>query len=714
MSAWTPGVHLGPYELLAPIGAGGMGQVWKARDTRLGRTVAIKRINIEHSARFEQEARAIAALSHPNICTLHDVGPDYLVMEHVEGHPVRGPLAPPEAVRVALQIAAALEEAHARKILHRDLKPGNILITEKGVAKLLDFGLAKLTGEEELDATKTIEGTVLGTAAYMAPEQAQGKPADARSDIFSFGAVLYEMLSGTRVFGGNSTAEVLSAVLRDDPGPLKAPPALENVVRKCLAKHPAQRFQSATELKNALEGIDLRAVEQPSIAVLPFADMSPGKDNEYFSDGLAEEIINALVQVPGLKVIARTSAFAFKGQNSDIRKIAEVLGVSTVLEGSVRKAGNRIRVTAQLITAADGTHLWSERYDRELADVFEVQDEIAAAIAGALKLKLSVDAAPRRYTPKLPAYEAYLKARHHRGRLTPEAIGLYKEYVEQAIELDPGFVLAYVDVADSHLMRTTLTWTEMPLVREYARKALELDPSLPEAQAMMGIVSGVYDYDWKEAERRFSLAMAHQPVPAQVRQWYGFFYLLPIGRYTESADELRRGLLEDPLNTLSRMSMAASLVAAGRPDDAVHEMRECIRLDPDLFFAYFNLSLAETAKGAFREAAASAEKMLEFSRWPIGIGLCAGLLAKTGDTKRSQALLEGLGDGSGYGAPLGLALFHLLTGDIDLAAEWVRKGIEQRHPLLLGYVVSTPMAAPLRTSAHWPALAKMMNLPETL
>src|SRR5690349_16459347 len=538
MSAWTPGVHLGPYELLAPIGAGGMGQVWKARDTRLGRTVAIKRINIEHSARFEQEARAIAALSHPNICTLHDVGPDYLVMEHVEGHPVRGPLASPEAVRVAMQIAAALEEAHARKILHRDLKPGNILITEKGVAKLLDFGLAKLTGEEELDATKTIEGTVLGTAAYMAPEQAQGKPADARSDVFSFGAVLYEMLSGTRVFGGNSTAEVLSAVLRDDPGPLKAPPALENVVRKCLAKHPAQRFQSATELKNALEGIDSRAAEQPSIAVLPFADMSPGKDNEYFSDGLAEEIINALVQVPGLKVIARTSAFAFKGQNSDIRKIAEVLGVSTVLEGSVRKAGNRIRVTAQLITAADGTHLWSERYDRELADVFEVQDEIAAAIAGALKLKLSVDAAPRRYTPKLPAYEAYLKARHHRGRLTPEAIGLYKEYVEQAIELDPGFVLAYVDVADSHLMRTTLTWTEMPLVREYARKVLELDPSLPEAQAMMGIVSGVYDYDWKEAERRFSLAMAHQPVPAQVRQWYGFFYLLPIGRYTESADEL--------------------------------------------------------------------------------------------------------------------------------------------------------------------------------
>ncbi len=209
----------------------------------------------------------------------------------------------------------------------------------------------------------------------------------------------------------------------------------------------------------------------------------------------------------------------------------------------------------------------------------------------------------------------------------------------------------------------------MPLVREYARKALELDPALPEAQAMMGIVSGVYDYDWKEAERRFSLAMAQDPVPAQVRQWYGFFYLLPIGRYAESAEELRRGLLEDPLNTLSRMSMAASLVAAGRPDDAVHEMRECIKLDPDLFFAYFNLSLAEAAKGAFREAAASAEKMLKFSRWPIGIGLLAGLLAKIGNTEASQALLEELGQGSGYGAPLGLALFHLLAGDIDQAAE---------------------------------------------
>ena len=712
MSAWVSGFQLGPYELLAPIGAGGMGEVWKARDTRLGRIVAIKRMNVQHSARFEQEARAIAALSHPNICTLYDVGPDYLVMEYVDGSPVRGPLPPEEAVRLAIQIAGALEEAHGRKILHRDLKPGNILITSKEVAKLLDFGLAKLTGEEEADATRTIEGTVLGTAAYMAPEQAQGKPADARSDVFSFGAVLYEMLSGTRVFGGNSTAEVLSAVLRDVPAPLKAPAALESIVRKCLAKQPAGRYQTVAELKAALEGIDLRPAEQASIAVLPFADMSVGKDNEYFSDGLAEEIINALVQVPGLKVIARTSAFAFKGQNTDIRKIAEVLGVSTVLEGSVRKAGNRIRVTAQLITAADGTHLWSERYDRELEDVFAVQDEIASALAGALKLKLSVNAAPRKYTPKLQAYEAYLKARHQRAKLTPDAIALYKEYVEQAIALDPGFTLAYVDLADSHLMRSTLHSAEMPQVREYARKALELDPLLPEAQAMLGIVASVYDYDWKEAERRFSLAMAHSPAPAQVRQWHGFFYLLPIGRYADSVDEMRRGLLEDPLNVLSRMSMAACLIAADRPDEAAKEMRECVKFDPGLFFAYFNLGTAEAARGSFPEAAVNLETALKLMHWPIGVGLCAGISARIGNANRAQALVEELGDGSGYGEPLGLALFCLLTGDIDGAAEWVRRGIEQRHPLLLGYVVCTPIAAPLRASSHWPALAKMMNLPE--
>jgi serine/threonine protein kinase len=263
----APGTRLGPYEILAPIGAGGMGEVYKARDTRLGRIVAIKQLKGQLTARFLQEARAIATLNHPNICTLHDIGPNYLVMEYVDGKPLRGPLRVEEAIRLALQITGALEEAHGRGILHRDLKPENILVSGKGAAKLLDFGLAKLMTDSDTDVTKTAEGTVLGTAAYMAPEQAEGKPLDERSDVFSFGAVLYEMLSGNRAFGGNSTAQVMSAVLRDDPSPLHAPAELQRIVKKCLAKQRKDRFPSMRKLRDALEQISAKTAEQqPSIA----------------------------------------------------------------------------------------------------------------------------------------------------------------------------------------------------------------------------------------------------------------------------------------------------------------------------------------------------------------------------------------------------------------------------------------------------------------
>ncbi|HSP66325.1 MAG TPA: serine/threonine-protein kinase, partial [Bryobacteraceae bacterium] len=345
----SPGDKLGPYEILAPIGAGGMGEVYRARDPRLNRDVAIKQLKGSHGARFEQEARAIAALNHPHICQIYDVVRDYLVLEYIEGSPITGPMTEADAVRSALQIVTALEAAHAKGILHRDLKPANILMTAAG-AKLLDFGLAKLVSDG--DATQTVG--VSGTPLYMSPEQAEGKTLDARSDVFSFGAVLSELLAGRRAF------DSLAAVLRDEPRPLEASSGLQKIVGRCMRKSQADRFGSMAELKIALDHIAAKSAseQQPSIAVLPFANMSGDKEQEYFSDGLAEEIINALVKVPGLKVIARTSAFAFKGQNTDIRKIAETLGVTTVLEGSVRRSGNRIRVTAQLITAADGSHLW--------------------------------------------------------------------------------------------------------------------------------------------------------------------------------------------------------------------------------------------------------------------------------------------------------------------------------------------------------------------
>ena len=385
MTTWASDLRLGPYQLVAPIGAGGMGEVWKAHDTRLDRFVAIKRLLSPSNPRFEIEARAIAALNHPHICQIHDVGPDYLVLEYVNGRPLRGPLAADAAVRLARQVADALEAAHAKGILHRDLKPSNVLVTEDGTVKLLDFGVAKLTSTDP-DTTRTEDGTVVGTAAYMSPEQAQGQPIDVRSEVFSFGAVLYELLAGRRAFEGASTAAVLSAVLRDEPPPLAVPTGLDALVRRCLQKDPKRRFPTMGAVQAALDdlGGTRQAGRSPSIAVLSFTNLSADPENEYFGDGLAEEIINLLAQTPGLKVIARTSAFAFKGKQEDIRRIAEILDVMYVLEGSVRKAGNRIRVTAQLISARDSGHVWSKRYDRELADVFAIQDEIAHEIGVAL------------------------------------------------------------------------------------------------------------------------------------------------------------------------------------------------------------------------------------------------------------------------------------------------------------------------------------------
>src|SRR5215471_1007393 len=496
MAARTVGAHLGPYVLLAPIGAGGMGEVWKARDTRLDRVVAIKRLKERAGIRFQQEARAIAALNHPHICQIHDIGPDYLVLEYIEGQPLKGPQAVDKAVRLATQIADALDSAHRKGVVHRDLKPANILMTSEGSVKLLDFGLAKLTERVEVteDATTrtriptTDPGTVMGTAAYMSPEQVEGKALDARSDVFSFGAVLYELLSGRQAFRGENSISTMAAILHTEPGPLDAPATLQQIVKQCLAKPPGQRYQTMAEVRAALQSISGRVEEiQPSIAVLPFANMSRDADDEYFSDGLAEEIINALTQVAGLKVIARTSAFAFKGKNEDIRTIAQALGVANVLEGSVRRAGSRLRVTAQLARAADGAHLWSQRYDPELTDVFALQDEIASSIVGTLKVKLTgPPARARPHEPSLRAYEAFLKARHHQHRLSLEALeeeaARTQEYFKQAIALDPQWADPHSALGQRYFLcgAAGLRLSEMiPVARAEALKALELLPSEP-------------------------------------------------------------------------------------------------------------------------------------------------------------------------------------------------------------------------------------------
>ena len=705
------GSKLGPYEIVASIGAGGMGEVYRAKDTRLGRTVAIKVLNKEHMQRFEREARAIAALNHPHICTLHDIGPDYLVMEYVDGAAIKGPLSVERTVQMAIQIAGALDEAHRNGILHRDLKPGNILVTTSGATKLLDFGLAKLAAGADSETASTIEGTVMGTPAYMSPEQAQGKPVDARSDIFSFGAVLYEVISGNRAFGGTSTAQVLSAVLRDEPKPLQTLTQLERIVMRCLAKQPTQRYQTMAEVKAALEQVGAKPEEQqPSIAVLPFIDMSPGKDNEWFSDGLAEEIINALAQIPGLMVIARTSAFAFKGKNEDIRRIAEALGVKHILEGSVRKAGTRIRITAQLIEAAAGSHLWSERYDREMTDVFAIQDEIAVAIAGALQVKLSVRPVARlRHEPNMAAHEAYLKARYHLSRMRPESLARCKEYSEQAIALDPEFALAHCGYAEYFFSLANAGFVPaheaMPLVREETQKALELDPSLPEAHAMLGIVAALYDYDWKEADRRFHLAIVCDPVPPRVRQLYGYDYLMPVGRLEEAVDQTEQGLKGDPLNVMARVGFAVSLLTVGRLAEAEAELHKALEFEENHAAASVILTITYALQTKWDEALHFAEKATP-QMIPMVMGTLAGVLRRTGEVTRAEELIQKLMPGETYGAPLGLCYFYFVCGEIDKAADWWEKAIQQRHPL------AVQIARLFKSSPRWPALAKLIHLPE--
>jgi serine/threonine-protein kinase len=717
--ALAAGTRLGPYEVVSLLGAGGMGEVYRARDSRLDRDVAIKVLpapvahDPDRLRRFEHEARAIASLNHPHICQLYDIGPGYLVLEHIDGAPLRGPVAAPEAVRLALQIARALEAAHDRGILHRDLKPTNVLITRDGTAKLLDFGLAKLlrgTGSDPDDLTQTvahtIAGAVLGSPGYMSPEQAAGKPVDVRSDVFSFGIVLHELLSGVRA---SSAADAFQSG--------QARPALARIVRRCLAANPGERFQTMAEVRAVLEhaATELTSAPselRPSVAVLPFANMSADRENEYFGDGLAEEVINALAQVPGLQVAGRTSSFLFRGKDIGLAEVGRQLNVEHLLEGSVRRAGNRVRVTAQLIKVADGFHVWSERYDREWTDIFAIQDEITQAIASALRIRLSVDAStPRRHTPNLRAYETYLKARDLWSRAMPGSFEQARTLLEHAISLDPQFALPYSLLGGCYTILANLGFKPahdmMPLARAAEERALGVDPALPEAHALLGVCAGGFAHDWIGAEREWRLAMARAPISRDVRFWYGNHYLLPIGRVAEAVETMASALEEDPLNLLYRHLYARGLRHLGRLDDAAAELRGILDVDPDFPFALETLGAVCAQQGNAEEALALTERAHVVTPWSYTVmGQLAALRERDGDRTNSVALLETLGTGEGYGASTGLAIYHAMTGNAEQAAEWAARGIAQRfQPLIY-------MLAPLlRPHPQWPVLARLMNLP---
>jgi serine/threonine-protein kinase len=478
-----------------------------------------------------------------------------------------------------------------------------------------------------------------------------------------------------------------------------------------LRKSPADRFQSASDLRAAIvaAGAARIADDGPSIAVLPFANTSADKENDYFSDGLTEEIINALTHIPGLKVIARTSAFAFRGKEQDIRTIAEALGVRTVLEGSVRRAGNRIRVTTQLINADDGSHLWSERYDREMEDVFAIQDQIATALAAALETKFVVQAdASRPHTPVLDAYHAVLRARHYLSKLTRKSMPQARECLRGAIALDPGYALPHSVLGGSFVTPAIFgmipAHEAMPPARAAYQKALEIDPMLSEALVGLAAISMLYDYDWPAASGLFARAMTRGPLVGGARATYGQF-LYFTGQAEAALQEHQQAVLGDPLNLTLRSMLAWALMIAGRIDEAASECRRILELNDRYSVGSFQLGLTQAACGDFQAALESAEKAHTATPWSLAVsGFTAGLLTLTGNPQRAEIVGQALGNGMVYGAPLGFVHYHLVRSEAELAAKWVEKAIEQRDPMLL-FVLKAPLGAPLRQSAAWASLS---------
>jgi eukaryotic-like serine/threonine-protein kinase len=718
------GQRLAHYEIVEKLGEGGMGVVYKARDTHLDRFVALKLLppekvaDPERKRYFVREAKAASALNHPNIITIHDIdqagGIDFMAMEYVSGNTLalciaRG-LTPKGAVMYAVQIADALAASHAAGIIHRDLKPANVMVTEGGLVKVLDFGLAKLTEPVagEADSTAT---ALAGTVPYMSPEQAEGRKVDARSDIFTFGAVLYEMLSGRRAFSG---------LLREPPAPLgvEIPAGLEPIVLRCLSNNPEERYPNASELKLALEHVALTPAPLPSIAVLPFGNLSADKENEYFSDGLAEDIIDALGKLPGLRVIARTSAFAFRGKGADVGEIAAKLHVGHVLEGSVRKAGSRIRVTAQLIKTADQSHLWSERYDRDMTDVFAIQDDISRAIVDNLRVRLSPGRPlVRRPTENLEAYNLYRRGMHSILRVTPQSLARGKEYLEQAIALDPDYALVYAGMALYHAASANIGLMPgseaLPQAKTAALTALELDDTLAEAHAMSGLAKAMCDFDWVGAEQDFRRALELNPASGIAHFHYARHCLRPMGRLEEALVELRRGLDIDPLSVPFNVSLGYSYDVTGQHDIAMAQYRNAMDLDPSAFGPHVFLAIAYQRTGRFEDAIAAAQKACELTRRSATtLGILAGIYGPAGRQGEARALLEELAAlrRTTYVPPIAMVMAHAGLFESDRVLEWLDKGITERDDNVVCALKCEPTFDPFRSHPRFQALLRRVNL----
>ncbi len=766
------GETLGRYRIVEKIGAGGMGNVYRARDGHLDRDVAIKVLlpgvlaNRRSLQRFHNEAKALSRLNHPNICTIYDVGEHagqhFIVMELLEGQTlaerIKGrPLRMDEMLNLAIQIADAQETAHAKGIVHRDIKPTNIFVLGRGQAKVLDFGLAKLAlpGKASPGAVTeehlTKAGAAVGTTAYLAPEGARGEDVDARADLYSFGLVLYEMTTGRPAVSGNTSAVIFDAILNREPIPPSRlnpglPAELEQILSKALEKEREMRYQTAADLRTDLKrlkrdfdmgrlqaGRTSRSREQSgrepraaagrikAIAVLPLANLSRNPEEDYFVDGMTEAVITDLAQIGSLRVISRTSAMRYKDSNKPLPEIARELNVDGLVEGSVLRAGDRVRITAQLIHAATDQHIWAKSYERDASDVLALQSEVARAIADEVQAKLTPQerarlARPRRADPA--AHEAYLKGRYYWARATEESVRKSIEYFEEAIAKDPRYALAHAGLADAYnqlcnpILEIVPQGAVIPKVQAATTRALELDDTLADAHISLGRIKFYYDWDWAGAEKSFRRAIELSPNYSYAHYVYALL-LSALGRHTEAIHESRRAQESDPVSLLVNSVAGLVYCFARQFGTAEEQLRKALQLDPNFMFAHWILGgICLVAMGRYDEAIAELQKAIALSgnvAHPRGLlGYAYAKLGRKDDALRVLAELDELSK-QRYVAPSSRAFPYSGLGD-ERSFDALEEAYQQRSSSLV-WVGVFPHWDDLRTRPRFQDLLRRMNFP---
>jgi serine/threonine protein kinase/tetratricopeptide (TPR) repeat protein len=735
------------YKILDKIGEGGMGVVYKAEDLNLQRIVALKFLpsNVVTSdgakARFLCEARAAAALQHSNICTVHEVGEadgqPFIAMAFVDGEELsdeieKGPLELDKLVDVATQIARGLEEAHGKGVVHRDIKPANIMLASGGHAVLMDFGLAQLNSAK---SKLTREGTTMGTSAYMSPEQTTGDEVDHRSDIWALGVLLYEMATGQLPFRGHYEQAVLYSILNESPELLSAmregvPAELQRIVSKCLAKDCGVRYQNAADLIADLNTLKRAsdsgattlppggsADDPPSIAVLAFENRNRGDEDEYFSEGISEDITSALVKLKRLRVAPRSLAFQYKGTRPTPEEVGRKLNVGHVLEGSVRRSGDRVRINVELIAIDEGYEVWSERYDRVMEDIFEIQDEISQAVVDQLKIKLlpgEEEILSEKYTRNLKAYNLCLRGRFHWYQRNVGALQEAMTAYQQALAEDSEYALAHAGIADcynSFSFYGVLPAKEaMPKAEAAAGKALQIDPNLATAHVSLGAVEAMFRWNWPAADREFRRAIELDPSNALAHFWYALWTLAPMGRLDEADSETLLAIELDPVTTAVNCGPGIVRVMQRLPDLAIQELQRALQLDPNFYMAHLVVGFAYIRKGDFSSAIAA----LDREGPPVWRDPYLGYAyAGLGETDKARNLLTKLESESSVeqSHAFGRAVIHFGLGEIEPGLDCLEQACDE-HSSQFFHVAGDVAFDVVREHPRFQAIRRRMNLAE--